>query len=135
MDWKMLFSRIKFFPYISLSIVALMGLGIFLVIIGQNDFISAALIYFLVTLISYIKSSGLLVIWIEKGYKKEKYIFLDNIISITMAVLFGWRFVSLLGWSIWGSVLYISLWILYFKYIYKVFIKIKLDDVHKCIGI
>lgn len=121
MDWRMFFFRIKFFRYIKLFIVSLMILGTILIINGYNNLISATLIYFLAVLICYLKSIGVFIIWIEKNYRREKYIFIDNMINITIAILFGWRFVILLGWSFLGYVIYIALWAFYIKYTYPVF--------------
>jgi hypothetical protein len=145
MDWRMFFSRIKFSRYIILFLAALVGIGILIIFAGDNDFITAVLIYYVAIIISYVKTMGLFIIWMDKKHIIKDYIVLDSIITLVIAAAFGLRFIGLLKYSVLAYIVYGLLWAGYVKLIYIAFVKnanyyvnykthrqdVKSDDAHE----
>ena len=127
MDIRMLLSRIKFLTYMKLFIVVLIILGILMVILGNSNIISALFIYFMSIFISYIKTIGMYVLCVGEKYSSYYYKHLDNIITLAIIILFGYKFVNLFEHFVFAILIYSTLWLAYLGWICRKFDKI--DDV------
>lgn len=123
MDWKVLFSRIRFTGTIVMFMTVLVIIGISVVLAGGNNVIFAFFIFLLSAITEYIKSMGLVIFWVYKKYKARNYIFIDSLINIIIMVIFGYKYVSILYCTLWAYISYVILWGIYLIILYLQIIK------------
>lgn len=101
-----------------LFIMALIFIGLIIIIFGHNKLVTAVFLLYLSMLINYIKTLGLLILWTEKGYNPIRYALCDFILSFIIAFVFGCKFITLHKHVLVAAVLYISIWIIYCRYLW-----------------
>lgn len=122
MNWRIFFSKIKFSRFILLFLFILTVTGLIMVWAGENKLVPAVLIYSLSIILSYLKSIGIFILWIDKGNRIKGYLVMDNTINLIVFGLFGWKFAALTDLSVWSWIIYILLWTVYLVIIYRSFI-------------
>lgn len=118
MDWRVLFNRLKFVKHILLFLGIMAGVGLVAVIGGQSTVTSAILIFLLAVVLSYIKSMGLIVLWIERKQNINSFITVDGIINLIIIMLFGYRYIIILSPLFWSYASYAVLWGIYIWVVY-----------------
>lgn len=118
MDWRMFFKRVKFSNHIIIFLSVLIIIGLVVISADGNSIISAGFVFFLGIIINYLKSMGLLVLLIERHHDMKYFVITDNIASLIIMTLFGYKYISILNFVYLAYISYLLLWAVYTVFIY-----------------